>query len=95
MDGGIVITVTSVSIRWRIEDLYPDLIFISGIMLFVIIITAMILMFYPPSSNDSVSTELTRKELCIIENSLKYPTAENYTINRLCYLEELGRSLAQ
>ena len=37
------------------------------------------------------STE-TRKELCILEKELKYPTASNYTINRLCYLEELGRA---
>lgn len=39
-----------------------------------------------------VSTEQYKKELCILEKELKYPTASNYTINRLCYLEELGRS---
>jgi hypothetical protein len=33
-----------------------------------------------------------QKELCILEKELKYPTTSNYTINRLCYLEELGRS---
>jgi hypothetical protein len=32
-------------------------------------------------------------EYCILEKELKYPTAENNTINRLCELEEIGSRL--
>ena len=62
-------------------------IFLFGILTICIIVVTVALL----NSNIPVGTE-TRKELCILEKELKYPTAENYTINRLCYLEELGRA---
>ena len=67
-------------------------IFLIGMLgLCLIIVTAALVSTFPSSTEEQAQ----KKELCILEKELKYPTAENYTINRLCYLEELGRSLAQ
>ena len=67
-------------------------IFLFGILTICIIVVTVALV----TSSNPVGTETqSRKELCILEKELKYPTASNYTINRLCYLEELGRSLSE
>lgn len=63
-------------------------IFLFGMLTICVIVVTVVLL---TSSNPS-STAEQKKELCILEKELKYPTASNYTINRLCYLEELGRS---
>ena len=70
------------------------------LLLFIVVSTVGLLsysMMFPPPEKDisGITKEQAVNEACILEKNMKYPESSDNSINRLCYLEEVGRKLAE
>lgn len=47
-----------------------------------------------PNQIDGITQQQAETEYCKLVNTLKYPDSSTTTIDRLCYLEQIGKELA-
>lgn len=70
--------------------------FWCGVISIIVILFVDTFIIHPPVKDISgITKDEALNEVCYLEKSIKYPTASNTTINRLCYLEEVGRKLSE
>lgn len=69
----------------------------SAISLCIIVIIIGLIMIFssaPTKQIDGLSKQEAEMEYCKLVNTLKYPDSSTTTIDRLCYLEQIGKELA-
>ena len=65
---------------------------IASIVILIIIVA--VFSFFSEKQVDGLTKQQAETEYCKLVNTLKYPDSSTATIDRLCYLEQIGKELA-